>query len=133
MSYLIDGNNVMGQRVGWHKDRAAARRRLLDELSRFARSSGEPVAVVFDGVPDESFPDGSTFRDVRVYFAGRGSDADTRIEDLVERSPDPRALRVVTSDRRLADEVRRRGAQVIRSGELRRRLEALGRAPAPSI
>jgi hypothetical protein len=21
MAYLVDGNNVMGQRVGWHKDK----------------------------------------------------------------------------------------------------------------
>ena len=52
MSYLVDGNNVMGQRVGWHRDRAGARRRLVDELQRFARRSGDRIEVVFDGVPD---------------------------------------------------------------------------------
>src|ERR687885_205416 len=88
MSYLVDGNNVMAQRVGWHRDKPGARRRLLGELARFAR------------------------------------DADERIKGLVEASRERRTLKVVTSDRALADYVRRCGAEVIRSGEFRRRLDA---------
>src|ERR687885_117969 len=80
----------MGQRPGWHRDKAGARRRLLTELARFAR----------------------------------GSDADSRIKELVEASRERRTLKVVTSDRALADYVRRCGAQVVRSGEFRRRLDA---------
>jgi predicted RNA-binding protein with PIN domain len=125
MSYLIDGNNVMGQRVGWHRDRAGARRRLLTELARFAREAGVTVEAVFDGAPDESFPDGSYFMGVRVFYAARGSDADERIKQLVEVSRERRTLKVVTSDRALADYVRLCGAEVVRSGEFRRRLDAL--------
>lgn len=125
MSYLIDGNNVMAQRVGWHRDRAGARRRLLGELARFARETGVTVEAVFDGAPDEFFPDGSYFMGVRVFYAERGSDADTRIKQMVEGSRERRTLKVVTSDRALADYVRRCGAEVIRSGEFRRRLDAL--------
>ena len=43
---MVDGNNVMGQRVGWHRDRAGARRRLAGELERFAEWVGEAVEVV---------------------------------------------------------------------------------------
>src|SRR2546423_13843187 len=75
MSYLIDGNNVMGQRVGWHRDKAGARRRLLGELARFARVSGVTVEAVFDGAPDEFFPGGSEFLGGGVFFAARGSNA----------------------------------------------------------
>jgi predicted RNA-binding protein with PIN domain len=130
VAYLVDGNNVMGQRVGWHKDKVGARRRLVDELSRLARSEGVPVEVVFDGPPDDHIPEGSNSMGVRVHYAGRGSDADTRIKHLVERSPERESLAIVTSDRELADHVRRLGARVIRSGEFRRRLEALGEAGA---
>ena len=125
MSYLIDGNNVMGQRVGWHRDKAGARWRLLGELARFTREAGVTVEVVFDGAPDEFFPDGSYFMGVRVFYAERGADADARIKQLVEASRERRTLKVVTSDRALADYVRRCGAEVIRSGGFRRRLEAL--------
>jgi predicted RNA-binding protein with PIN domain len=125
--YLIDGNNVMGQRVGWHRDKPRARRVLLDELAEFAARKGATVAVVFDGAPDESFPDGATYRGVRVHYAARGSDADTRIKALVEASRERRTLVVVTSDRALADYVRRCGARVTRSGEFRRLLEETAR------
>jgi len=124
MSYLVDGNNVMGQRVGWHRDKAGARRRLLEDLSRLARAEGLSLAVVFDGAPDEHFPDGSSFMGVRVFYAARGSDADARIKQLVESSRERRTLKVVTSDRALADYVRRCGAQVVRAGDFRRRLDA---------
>jgi predicted RNA-binding protein with PIN domain len=124
MSYLVDGNNVMGQRVGWHRDKPAARRRLLGELARFAREAGVTVEAVFDGAPDEFFPDGSYFMGVRVFYAERGRDADARIKALVEASRERRTLKVVTSDRALADYVRRCGAQVVRSGEFRKRLDA---------
>ena len=124
MSYLIDGNNVMGQRVGWHRDKAGARRRLLGELARFARGAGVTVEAVFDGAPDEFFPDGSSFMGVRVFYAARGSNADERIKELVESSRERRTLKVVTSDRALADYVRRCGVEVVRSGEFRRRLDA---------
>ncbi|MBA3321072.1 MAG: hypothetical protein H0T45_06450, partial [Pyrinomonadaceae bacterium] len=46
MSYLIDGNNVMAQRVGWHRDKPAARRRLMDELAQFAQVKGLKLEVV---------------------------------------------------------------------------------------
>ena len=128
MSWLIDGNNVMGQRVGWHRDKAGARRRLLSELARFARKAGASVEVVFDGAPDESFPDGASFMGVRVFYAARGSDADSRIKQLVESSRERRTLKVVTSDRALADYVRRCGAQVVRAGDFRRRLDATAEA-----
>ena len=129
VSYLVDGNNVMGQRVGWHRDKPGARRRLLVDLARFAHFEGVPVEVVFDGAPDAGVPDGSMQNGVRVHYAARGSDADTRILELVEQSREPGALQVVTSDQRLADHVRRQGAQVVRSGVLRRRLDALGDEP----
>lgn len=110
----------MGQTPGWHRDRPGARRTLLEELARFSRVKKARITVVFDGTPDRTTPDGSAFQGVKVLFARQGSDADSRIEALVEDSPDPRGLIVVTSDRRLSLTVRSRGARTIRSGEFRR-------------
>lgn len=123
MAYIIDGNNVMGQTPGWHRDKPGARRRLLDQLAGFARKKRARVTVVFDGAPEKLLPDSSAFRGVKVLYAERGSDADARIERLVESSPDRRGLTVVTSDRRLAFAVRSRGAAVLRSGEFRRQMQ----------
>ena len=123
MAYIVDGNNVMGQTPGWHRDKPNARRLLLIKLAAFAKAKHARVTVVFDGEPDHQVPDGSTFHSVKVFYAERGSDADTRIEHLVETSLDPRGLTVVTSDRHLGFLVRSRGAAVIRSGEFRKQIE----------
>ena len=129
MPYLVDGNNVMAQRVGWHRDKARARRRLMDELARFAQNGRVRVMVVFDGAPEQHFADGSSYKGVRVFYSERGSNADERIKRMVEAARERRTLIVVTSDRELADYVRRCGAPVLRSGEFRRKLEeAEGRA-----
>ncbi|HVG38676.1 MAG TPA: NYN domain-containing protein, partial [Pyrinomonadaceae bacterium] len=117
MPYLIDGNNLMAQRPGWHRDRAGARRRLLDDLAAYTAHKRVRLAVVFDGAPETHFADGASYRGVRVYYAERGSDADTRIKRFVEDSRERRTLLVVTSDRALGDYVRRTGARVLRSGE----------------
>ena len=127
MPYIVDGNNVMGQTPGWHRDKDAARDRLLTKLARFARSRQARVTVVFDGPASGAYPEGSAFHGVRILYAERGSDADTRICGLVESSADARGLIVITSDRELASLVHARGARVIRSGEFRRQMEAAAR------
>ena len=129
MPYLVDGNNVMGQRVGWHRDKDAARRRLLDDLARFVRVARARVLAVFDGAPDEHFPDGSSYRGVGVFYAARGSNADERIKQMVDASRERRTLTVVTSDRALGEYVRRSGVKVVRSGDFRRRLDAAANPP----
>jgi predicted RNA-binding protein with PIN domain len=128
MSFLVDGNNVMAQRVGWHRDKSKARRRLLDDVARFAQAKGVSVSVVFDGAPEKHFADGASYRGVRVFYARRGSNADERIKGFVEAARERRTLFVVTSDRALADYVRRCGARVIRSGEFRQRIDEIATA-----
>lgn len=123
MAYIVDGNNVMGQTPGWHRDKPNARRLLLMKTAVFAKAKAARVTVVFDGAPERGAPDGSAFRGVKVLYAEPGSDADARIERLVENSQDPRGLTVVTSDRHLAFLVRSRGAKVVRSGEFRIQIE----------
>src|SRR5215210_5784124 len=122
MSYLVDGNNVMAQRAGWHKDKPGARRALLDALARLAEVKRVRVTVVFDGAPEQHFADGAGYRGVRVFYAERGSNADERIKGLVEAERERRTLLVVTSDRALSDYVRRCGARVLRAGEFRQRM-----------
>jgi predicted RNA-binding protein with PIN domain len=123
--YLIDGNNVIGQRVGWHRDKPGSRRRLLEELARFLRLKKNRVAVVFDGAPDKSFPDGSSYCGVKIFYARPKSNADSRIIEMVEAERNKKSLVVVTSDRKLTSRVRASGARVMRSGEFRRMLDEI--------
>src|SRR4051794_17285551 len=104
MRWLVDGMNVVGSKPdGWWRDRRGAMRRLSESLADFATETGEPLTVVFDGRPfDLSAPP------AEVLFAStRGPDAaDHDIAAMVESDVDPGSLRVVTSDRPLADRVR---------------------------
>jgi len=130
MAYVVDGNNVIGQTPGWHRDKPGSRRRLLGELAAFARATKARVTVVFDGAPDRDVPDGASFKGVRVYYPGRGSDADSVVERLVASDRNRRGLTIVTSDRRLAAECRGLGARVVASGEFRKQMAAAAAAAA---
>ena len=113
----------MGQRVGWQRDKAAARDQLLQELAKFGQRKKARLAVVFDGQPAVHIADGSSFRSVKIYYARLGSDADSRILEFVERERNRKALTVVTSDLQLLARVRACGVRVIRAGEFRRMME----------
>jgi predicted RNA-binding protein with PIN domain len=123
MPYLIDGNNVMAQIVGWHRNPAAARRRLIHELVGLVAVRRVKVRVVFDGVPDAEFPEGRTFKGVHILYAKPGSDADSRIKELVARSSYLRHLVMVSSDRALASFAGRHGARVMPSHDFRMLLQ----------
>jgi predicted RNA-binding protein with PIN domain len=131
--YLIDGNNVIGQRgkgyETWYRDKPAARRQLLEELAHLAGVKKLHLSVVFDGAPEPHFPDGSSYRGVKLHYARPGSDADSRIVELVEQTRNRQALVVVTSDKALTARVRVCGVRVLRSGAFRLWLEEARQSP----
>ena len=127
--YLVDGNNVMGQRVGWHRDKPAAQRRLLSELSMMVRQQQVAVTVVFDGKALDGINDGSDVDGVTVYFARPGSDADERIVELARDATEPEQILAVTSDRQLIGRLQNLGAETMRSGQFRKLLGEPPRHP----
>jgi predicted RNA-binding protein with PIN domain len=126
--YLIDGNNVIGGRVGWHRDKPGSRRRLMEDLALLARTKKLRLSVVFDGAPDPQFPDGSSYRGVRIFYSRKDSDADSRIIEMVEAERNKKSLVVVTSDGKLTSRVRACGARVMRSGQFRETLDEAAHA-----
>ncbi len=123
MIYLIDGNNVMAQIPGWRRDMSGAKKRLLLALAALVAARKVKVKAVFDGTPDREFPEGCVYKSVRVHYARTGSDADTRIREMVEQAGSKRDIVVVSSDKPLASRVKQMGAQVISSGNFRRMLQ----------
>ncbi|MDP8953989.1 MAG: NYN domain-containing protein [Actinomycetota bacterium] len=119
--WLVDGSNVVGSRPdGWWRDRRAAFARMAEELDHFAGAGDDEVTVVFDGGP---LPPVSGSR-VHVVCA---DSADDRIVELASADADQSSLTAVTSDRALAERVRRTGATVMGAGSFRRRLDDAGR------
>jgi predicted RNA-binding protein with PIN domain len=94
--YLLDGNNIMGQRVGWHRDKPAARRRLIDELQRLAERLDTEITVVFDA-PAGNPP--QRLGRLDVYYARVHETADDSIVDLAKQRREDLRLIAVTSDR----------------------------------
>jgi predicted RNA-binding protein with PIN domain len=125
---LIDGMNVIGSRPNrWWRDREAAMRDLVQALELYARARGEAVTVVLDAKP---FPLGrSTEAAVEVVFASRAGPnaADDEIARIAEETSGEGSLTVVTSDRELAEHVRRAGAEVVSAGSFRRGLDRITR------
>ena len=115
---VVDGMNVIGSRPdGWWRDRDGAARRLLAELQRLARATGDEVTLVLDGRPLTDVGEGR-HDGVQVVYARRaGRDAgDDRLVELVAHLPEPERVRAITSDRALAVRVRALGATVAGAG-----------------
>jgi predicted RNA-binding protein with PIN domain len=121
--WLVDGMNVIGSRPdAWWRDRHGAMVRLVGLLERFAEDCGEPVTVVFERPP--SPPIASELVEIAHAPRARRDAADEEIVRLLGADPDPRDVRVVTSDRRLAERVRAAGAAVEPASSFRARLES---------
>ena len=122
MPWIIDGMNVIGSRPdGWWTDREGAMARLVDLLGRWAAQAGDEVTVVFEQRPARAIAQCA----VEVAHPERpGRDAaDDEIVRRVASDPAPEDIRVVTSDRRLADRVRAEGASAEPAGAFRAQLE----------
>jgi predicted RNA-binding protein with PIN domain len=115
MPYLVDGNNLMHALLPRNASFEHSRRELLKILARFAAAKKSKVKLVFDGVEDDELPEGIKYKGVKVLYARPGSDADSRIKDIVRRASYKRDLTLVTSDRELSQYAKSKGAKVIAS------------------
>jgi len=90
-------------------------------LGGIAAQSGAEVTAVFDGA-EKMVALPSPPRGVRVLFSRKGDTADELIRQLVRAEPAGRPVVVISSDREVADGVRRHGAYPLSSDTLLRRL-----------
>ncbi|MGD0380811.1 MAG: NYN domain-containing protein [Acidimicrobiales bacterium] len=123
MHWVVDGMNLIGSRPdGWWRDRPGARRRLVSDLGTLVGPEVE-VTVVFDGRPGAGEIEAAAALDITARFAPGGPNAaDHAIVALLESIGDRAGITVVTSDRPLADAVRRAGVTVEGVGTFRARL-----------
>ncbi|MFB9902449.1 NYN domain-containing protein [Allokutzneria oryzae] len=117
---VVDGYNVT--KTGYPDlTLSDQRERLNQQLAALAARTGAEVTVVFDGAGVVAVPQAPP-RGVRVLFSDPGVLADDVIRALVTAEPEGRPVVVATSDRAVADSVRRRGAHPVPSAVLIARL-----------
>jgi predicted RNA-binding protein with PIN domain len=117
---VVDGYNVTKTGYG-ELSLEQQRNRLVQALAVVAAQTGAEVTCVFDGAERvHGLP--APPRGVRVLFSHKGETADEVIRRLVRAEPDGRPVVVVSSDREVADGVRRHGAYPLSAHTLLRRL-----------
>jgi predicted RNA-binding protein with PIN domain len=115
--------NVIGTRPdAWWKDRDAAMARLVDRLERWSASTGDDITVVFERPPRP--PISSPVIEIASAPRPKPNAADDEIARRVRADPDPESIRVVTSDRALADIARAAGAMVEPAASFRDLIES---------
>lgn len=118
---VIDGYNVT--KTGYPTLALQEQRvRLLGGLAVIAAQTGCEITCVFDGAQLDAPVLLAPPRGVRVRFSKAGETADELIRRLVRAEPPGRPVIVVSSDREVADGVRRAGARPVPSTMLLRRL-----------
>jgi predicted RNA-binding protein with PIN domain len=118
---IVDGYNVT--KTGYPDlSLERQRNRLIGGLQALAARSGAEVTCCFDGATVAGRVPSMTGRGVRVLFSKPGEIADELIRRLVRAEPAGRPLVVVSSDREVADGVRRAGARTVTAAALVRRL-----------
>ncbi len=118
---IVDGYNVT--KTGFPDLTLEQQRaRLIGGLAALAAQSGAEVTCCFDGAALAGRIPPSSARGVRVLFSRTGQTADDLIRRLVRAEPPGRPVTVVSSDREVADGVRRWGARPLAATALVRRL-----------
>ena len=122
MRWLVDAMNVIGTRPdGWWKDRHAAMVRLVDQLERWVAAGGDDVTVVFERPPAP--PISSPVIEIAHAPRPGPNAADDEIVRRLRADTHPEQVRVVTSDRALADQARFLNATVEPAESFRRQLD----------
>jgi predicted RNA-binding protein with PIN domain len=117
---VVDGYNVT-KRGFADMSLEQQRKRLITGLGGIAAQTGDEITVVFDGAERvHGLPPAP--RGVRVLFSHKGDTADELIRQLVRAEPPGRPIVVISSDREVADGVRRHGAYPMGADSLLRRL-----------
>ena len=109
---VVDGYNVT--KLDWGSMTLEAQRaRLAQGLSALAARTGAEVTCVFDGAELSAPPTVASPRGVRVRFSPGGTTADELVRRLVQAEPEGRPVVVVSSDREVAEGVRRPGVRAV--------------------
>lgn len=117
---IIDGYNLLHQATGpvaiVRSDIQLARHRLVRLIEETAHNMAKQTTIVFDGREAGTDP-ALTSKFLEVFFSPGNLSADSVIERLACKAPNPGKTLVVTSDRAERNTVSSAGAQTMSSQE----------------
>ncbi|HOW85854.1 MAG TPA: NYN domain-containing protein [Candidatus Aminicenantes bacterium] len=124
MAYLIDGNNLLG-RIAPHELRErTGREGLVSRLLAFQRVTRTRIHLVFDGNPEATPTDIAVNPKFVIHYPGEGGSADDVIREMIAAQTDKRGFFVVSSDRAIRDQARKKGLTAVTSDVFARELKA---------
>ncbi len=123
MPYLIDGNNLIGAYPFLEQGTLQSREFIIRRLLNFHRLTGKRIILVFDGAPHASSHRWEISpRNFTILFPSFGESAD----DVIKRNLRPGVV-LVSSDRELVEEARKRKLRRIGVRDFARILEKFQR------
>jgi len=130
MPLIIDTYNVLHVTGILPPEIAGIDARGLIELIGRSRYRSQPVTLVCDGTPAEDAPTGRV-GPITIRYGGPGPTADALIAAIIRRSSSPRRLIIVSSDRAVQREARRRRCDVLSSEQFLEQLAVDHEQPTP--
>lgn len=123
---IVDGYNLMFTGQGLHPDMIPdleeARENLLLKLSRYRKTTGNKILVIFDGGSGgDVYPAKTKFAGIEVLFSRPPQNADELIKTRAEASGG--GCIVVTSDNAVAEAIERGGSTAVSSPEFMEKIE----------
>jgi hypothetical protein len=114
VGFVIDGYNV--SKTAWPElELSGQRLRLVNAVAELRARLGTSIELVFDGADEGRLATRALPSAVRVWFSPESVEADDLILSLVDNHPASRPIVVVSSDRRVQEGARQRGASVLSS------------------
>ncbi len=131
---LIDGYNLLfAQKKVERRRLPEAREALVLRIARYCESCGQQARVIFDFTQGPPAFGGEARRRlgaVEIRYTPKGVTADDEILGTLAGTKDRTAYTVVTSDRGIADEARRRQFEVVDSDRMLAEMERILREAA---
>lgn len=106
MHYLIDGYNLLFRLLHDEKDLQSEREAIIYDLNKKISLIHLNASIVFDAAFQVGGRSRSHFDALEILYTAQGESADDYILDEIQNSPSPHQETVVTSDKKLARQVR---------------------------
>ncbi len=126
ISYIIDGNNLIGKIKSLmnlqSKDKQASREKLVFILDRYFAGKKNSITLHFDGYPKEKI----NSSEMKIIYSDSIT-ADEKIKRQIDKSSQRKNINVITSDSNLANYARICSCKVISSEDFVKMINTMNR------